>query len=252
MTTTEATGSEVLVTTSFGQEGYHHYGKRFIETYLDHCGHPLLVFYEKGIPSSCPKDDRIEYFDLFQFKEVLETDGMMAVSDPIFRGLMKGDKGPVYNYRYDANKFFRKVFAYAIASTTFAKGRLVAWFDADVQFKKEVPSDFLPSLLGPGEYMAYIGREWLHSECGFMLFDTKHPAHQMFMLMCVEAYRTKAFRYLGELHDCYVFDFFRSVLRVPANNLTRDETGEQPFDDSVLGEYATHLKGSRKYKEKAA
>lgn len=232
-----------MIVTSFSQKGYHEYGKRFITTFLDHwADEELTVYFEKGVPSNKPEDDRITYKDLYQFGDFVKFEELMKASDPLYCGMHAGHKGEaVYNFRYDANRFFRKVFCISdICKKSTGK---VAWVDADVHFVKDVPKDFLSMLLPRGEYIAHLGREWLYTEAGFMIFDTNHPANDLFMPLYYNAYFTGAFKYLGEFHDCYILDFLRKVLAVPTVNLTKNEVSDHPFQESVLGEYMVHLKG---------
>lgn len=72
------------------------------------------------------------------------------------------------------------------------------------------------------------------------------PAIFDFMRLYRNTYTTGAFRYLGEWHDCYVFDFARLASGLPTNNLADGLTVEQlnhPFVYAEIGKYADHLKG---------
>jgi hypothetical protein len=75
------------------------------------------------------------------------------------------------------------------------------------------------------------------------VFNLEHDIMEMFMVMYRSAYFNGAFRYLGEMHDCYVLDFLIRLLNVPTRNLTVNEKSDHPFQESVLGQYMTHLKG---------
>ena len=236
-----------MIVTSFSQKGYHLYGKKFISTFLEHTNNEkLAVFYENNMPSNRPDDGRIIYKDLVGYDGFIEFCKTIQNSDPLFRGLVrnledKDSKDPIYNFRFDAFRFFRKVFAITQANK-FCKDRYLTWIDADVYFYENLPDGFFETVLS-GKYLAYLGRPGIFSECGFMTFDRSHDVHATFMKLYWDAYSTGAFRMLGQWHDCYVFDFIRELLNVPSNNLAKGHPSDHPFVDSVLGKYMDHLKG---------
>ena len=239
-----------MIITSFSQEGYHEYGKDFITSFIEHCKHEkLTVYYEKGIPSNRPQDKRIKYINLSQFSEFNQFEQLMLQSDPLYQGIMRDPNGKnAYNFRFNAAKFFKKVFCVTHASSSH-KGKF-AWMDADVIFTKDLPDGFIDSVLPDDKYIAHLNREWLYTE-GFMVFNTNHDAHQYFMPLYLNMYFTGAFKYLGEFHDCYVLDCLIKLLAVPTVNLTVNEKSNHPFQESVIGEFAEHLKGPERKKRKA-
>lgn len=238
-----------MIVTSFSQKGYHLYGKRFIESFLKYWkDENLIVYYENGIPSNCPKDDRIMYVNLYSYDEFVAFENLLKRSDPLFTGLMRGmgnEGKPVNtnNFRFNAYCFFRKVFAMTDAMNfEWAKEGPVAWIDADVIIYNDIPEGFISQTLD-GKYLAYLGRAGLFSETGYIAFDSNHPVHDGFIDLFRKTYLTGAFRFLGNWTDCYVFDFVREVLQVPEKNLAKGLSIEHPFVDSILGKYMDHLKG---------
>jgi len=239
-----------MIITSFSQKGYHEYGKRFIEGFLKHWkDQTLTVYYEHGIPSAAPKDDRIIYKDLYSFDDFKQIEAVLNNSDPIYSGKHINPQNPqqqVYNFRYDANRFYRKVFA--ICDACHSQNGIVAWVDADVVFKADIPPNFLQGIFAvkegePEFYMAVLERKWLYSENGFVGFNTNHPANNFFMPLWYNTYAEGAFKYLGEFHDCYSMDFIRTAMAIPYKNLNPNEQSNHPFQESILGEYMEHLKG---------
>jgi hypothetical protein len=191
-----------------------------------------------------------------EFRDLLAVDGVVEFleniqdSDPIFRGLMKGENQTIYNYRYDAYRFCRKVFsitdAYWQNKNADNPDRYMAWIDADTVFTAEVPRDFLVTQLGEDEFLAFLDRPHAYTEAGWMVFDTQHDYAFDFFYMYASVYTTGAFRYLGEWHDCYVLDFVRVLSRVKCHRLTKGFSDEQmghPFIHAEIGQYADHLKG---------
>lgn len=237
-----------MIVTSFSQKGFHQYGKDFIETFLQNWkDETLLVYYERGIPSDAPQDERVTYVNLYRFDDFVKFEQLILASHPVFRGICNHPKSdqPLYNFRFDVNRFFRKV--YAITDAYFNHRHddddFIAWIDADVRFEKEIPADFLKSLIPDDKAIAHINREWLYTEAGFMLFRTDHALMEMFMVLYKAAYFNGSFRYLAEMHDCYVFDFITRLIEIPRHSLAKNEHSDHPFQECELGEYMTHLKG---------
>lgn len=239
-----------MIVTSFSQTGYHEYGKRFLDTFLEQYKEErLLAYYESGIPSNAPKDERITYIDICSFEEFSNFEKRILQSDPVFRGQMKGPEGaPVYNFRLDAFKFFRKVFAITQASKlndTENQDQYIAWFDADIVFHKPPPDNFLANMIR-SDYLAYLGRPSMYSECGFIGFNTHHEKHNSFMELYWNTYISDAFTLLSEWHDCQVFDLVRRQLNCPAKNLAKGILSDHPYVSSILGTFSDHRKGDRK------
>lgn len=249
-----------MIVTSFHQEGYHQYGKKFIEGFLEKWpDEELTVYYEKGIPSSCPKDPRITYRDLYVYNDFKEFEKHLLASDPVFRGVVahpQDTQKTLYNFRFDANRFFRKVYAITEAyDTAKAVGNdfpYLIWLDADILFDKDpLPVDFAQTILPEDYAIAHLNREWLYTEAGGMIFNMRHPIMELFMVLYRSTYLNGAFRYLGELHDCYVLDLIIRQLGMPTVNLTVQEKSDHPFEESIFGKYMTHLKGPERKKKGA-
>ena len=236
-----------MIVTSFHQEGYHQYGKTFIEGFIENWkDETLIVYFEKGIPSNCPKNLRVAYINLYDADDFCKFEELLQKSDPVFRGIMSDPHNPeqqLYNFRFDVNRFFRKVYAVTDAYMNHCKDERLAWLDADIIFTQTLPANFLEKVL-PAEYgIAHLNREWLYTEAGFVAFNTRHDIMELFMILYKGVYFNGAFRYLGELHDCYVLDFVMRQIAMPSVNLSINEKSNHPFQESVLGGYMTHLKG---------
>lgn len=243
-----------MIVTSFGQKGYHTYGKRFIESFLKHWPEEehLTVYYERALPSKCPQSDRLHYINLFEYEDFLMFMDVLNRSDPLYSGMMK--KGPEggqsYNFRYDAHKFFRKVYAMCDAGLN-CQDTFLTWIDADVETHSDVPKDFIKDMYeqGDGNYIVHLDRDWSYSETGFVAFNTQHDMNESFMKLFLAAYFNGSFKYLGEFHDCYVFDFIRKLINVPCKSITEDAADRYLFDSSVLGKYMRHDKGPERKAE---
>lgn len=240
-----------MLITSFSQKGYHEYGKRFIETTLEHWkDERLRVYFEHGIPSSAPRDDRVEYIDLYTLQGFEAFELALRGSDPIFAGIMATPEGKqVYNFRYDAMRFFRKAFCIHHACTEDGTDPRVAWLDADSYAFADVPANFLYATLPENTFIAHLQREWLYTESGFVVFNTNHEECVPFMKLYMDTYLNGAFKLLGEWHDCYVLDLCIKQLNVTRVHLTKDEQAPHPFNDSVIGAHYDHMKGPDRKKQ---
>ena len=124
----------------------------------------------------------------------------------------------------------------------------IAWLDADTVFDANVPEGFLADCVGES-FVAFLGRESIYTESGFVVYNIKHDCSLHFFMFYRDMYLTGAFAYLGEWHDCYVFDTVRKLLKVPGVNMAEGLEGEElmhPFLHTAIGKYADHLKGPRK------
>ena len=231
-----------MLVTSFNKKGFEEYGRRFIESFLEHWKDEHLIAYHGGDIDGLIKHERVEYRRLEQIPGFQELEERLLESDPLYAGVMQGPKDePAYNYRYDALKFFRKVFAITDAAKR-TEGYL-AWIDADCVVVRDVPEKFNQFLLPPSKFVAYLGRPEHYSECGFMVFNLDHAACSEFMRHYRGIYETGAFRLCGEWHDSWLFDLVRELLQPPEKNLAAGCDPSHPFVDSVLGRYIDHLKG---------
>jgi hypothetical protein len=127
----------------------------------------------------------------------------------------------------------------------------IIWLDADTFTHSKVTMEFLLSLVDPKKYLTYLGRDNNYSECGFVIYNVKHPANRMFMESWKLLYTSDNLFKLAQWHDSYVFDFLRIHYE---NNHVISNTNLSPwgkdydhvFINSVLGEYIDHMKGDRK------
>ena len=247
-----------MIITSFSQKGYHQYGKNFILEFLENWpDEELTVYYERGYPSSAPQDERLTWVNLYDFKDFKRFEDRLNSSDPLFGGVMHikqedATRKPVYNFRFDARRFYRKVWCMEHMSRQEGVEKF-AWVDADVQFVDKAPENFLENLFTLDDptkelYIVHLNREWLYSETGFIAFRTDTEIMSLFFAMAKNTYLSGAFRYLGEWHDCYVLDLVMRQLDVPRGSLVQDEKSDHVFNDSMIGQFMIHNKGPERKK----
>lgn len=241
--------------TSFSQAGYEKYGRRFLESFVQHTSIPIKVYVE-GVEPDDFQHEQVEYRDLYEVDQMWDflvkvkaheiMRGEQIVEDPKDR-----QKGVVYNYRYDAFKFARKIYAIWDAHEKATEGDTMVWIDADVivleDFDEELIHQFRPV---PEVEVAYLGRRHLHSECGFVVYyDLRSEKMLDFFDLMRREYSNGAFVHLHEWHDCYVFDHARYLVGMKCFNISQDVPDEgliHPWCYTILAKYFDHLKGPRK------
>jgi len=211
-----------MIVTTFSPDGYIQYGKKFIETYKKYCKYPLIVYVEDDL-----KIEGVEVRQLYDVPGCREF--LSRISN------YKPD-----HYRRDVNKFSRKVFAICDAMKRYNGS--MAFVGADTVFQKDIPDSFLDDML-EDVYLAYLGRSNYHSETDFIAFDTTHQVNHLFRELFLSIYTTGSFQHLKYYCDSDVFDFVRTTLNIPENNLNIIDDKNHPFVNSILGEYMDHLKG---------
>jgi len=154
------------------------------------------------------------------------------------------------NYRFNAAKFCHKVFALTHCALTIDTDVLF-WIDADSHTFQSPSIDFLKSLMPDNIYNCYLGRQNMHSECGFMGFNLKHHANREFMEFWLNIFDEDLVFELPEWHDSYVYDVIRQLFedkeKITSHNLRAGiKDDHHPFLNSVLGDYFDHLIGPRR------
>ena len=237
----------ITVLTSFGQRGYAEYGVRFLQTFQNHWPKEVqLLIYHEGQPKlggydllvdvpSCQAFLARHQFNLMvQGKE--RSPGHRWKLDCVKKG---------YNFRYDAYKFCRKIFAIEHAASVVGSGKLF-WVDADVVTFENIPLSFLEKMLPDNVCTSYLGRSGgYHSECGFVGYSLDHPRCHAFIKTFAALYRDDTFLNLEEWHDSWVYDWIRRQTGVPGYDISASVSGHV-FINSPLGQYMDHLKGDRK------
>jgi hypothetical protein len=152
-----------------------------------------------------------------------------------------------YNFRFDACKFSKKVFAIAMIAEHLAIGppAKLFWIDADTITHAPVPLALLDRVLPDGAALSCLARQGYHSECGFVGYNFGHTAATRFIKSFEALYHSEAVFQLAEWHDSWVFDWLRNKLQTPTHNIPHKSKGH-PFVNSVLGDYMDHMKGNRK------
>ncbi len=200
--------------TSFSPWGYKAYGKKFLESFVEHCDLPIFVYHENEEPDLVGPN----YRNLFDDEELL--------------CFLKNCLDDGNNYRYQANRFSRKVFAV----TDKPEADCWIWIDADIEVFERIDEAFLERVCPQGYKGSYIGRmDWHHSECGWVSYRD-HSVLERFR----KTYISGEVFALDEWHDSYVFDRIRGDNWF---NIAEGVEGMHPWPDTPLGEVMIHHKG---------
>lgn len=238
----------ITVLTSFSQKGYAEYGARFIDTFQKFWPDDIkLLIYHEGQPelggydlltevTSCAEFLRV-YKDNLIVQGRAREDGRYWKKDCLQSG---------YNFRYDAYKFSRKIFAIEHAAKIVQRGKLF-WVDADVVTFNHVTRDFLNRQLPNEVCTSYLGRvKGYHSECGFVGYNLNQVRCHDFISVFASIYRSGTFMKLAEWHDSWVYDYVRGQMGISSKNISAPGSSGHVFIQSELGLCMDHLKGDRK------
>ena len=224
----------MLAVTSFHPEGFEKYGRRCLEGLAEFFPGRIVAYHEELPPELNVKVDYRDLFSIPGLNPFLERIKRVAGANGY------GHDG--YDYRYDCNKFCRKVFA---QDAVFDEDEYVFWIDADTVVKQEIREGFLKEIF-EGTALAYMGRN-TYTETGFVGFHTKHPDFERFRKNYLPWITSgKIFGQLKGWHDCIAFDQAREGLK--GRNLTpRGRNYDPVMVNSVLHPFLDHLKGNRKH-----
>lgn len=226
----------MIAVTSFSPAGFELYGRKCLTSLVKHFPGKIVV-YDEGKTDF--HDEKVEFRSLFSIPTI------QAYLDRIAKHPGADGKTPNgYDYRYDANKFCRKVFA---QDAVFDEDEYVFWFDADTVALQDIPAKFLQALVSE-HALAYLGRAQSYTETGFLAFNTKKEDFQRFRDAYLNYFLSgRIFSQLKGWHDCIAFDEARKG--VSGRNLSPDGQGVgNVMGMTVLAPYLVHNKGNRKFR----
>lgn len=235
-----------LLVTTFNLDGYNLYGKKMLESFLQYWpkDQQILVYTENCTLDSNLNDDRIIVKDLLLVQELVAFKARHK-ENPLANGYKDSSSK---NFLFDAVRFSHKVFALYDAVRNNA-GKSIIWLDADTITHNIIPQDFLDSNFPDTYGIAYLGRIKQYTECGWVVYHTKHPLMKDFWETFTGYYKNDTIFELQEWHDSFVFDVVRKEYESRGmlnQNITPDCVAGHPFINCILGEYMDHMKGPRK------
>ncbi|WPB58967.1 hypothetical protein [Xylophilus sp. GOD-11R] len=256
------------VVTTCHAAGYRDYGQVMVETYLRHWPQqvPLLLYHESFDPPVSP--GRVFARDLVESSPELMAFKARHRDDPRAHGDLLPRRrlrlGPLSiplpmrirkaKYRWDAVRFAHKAYAiFDAARRTDAD--LLIWIDADTRFFADVDFAELAALSPPESAVSCLRRPQ-HSECGFVVYNLRHPETRRLLQEFEAMYSRDLFWREREYHDSYLFDVVRR--RAEARGAQVHDIGEgagwkasHVLINSRLGRFMDHMKGDRKSEGKS-
>ncbi len=244
---------KIDVVTSCSREGFERYGLKFLDTF--HRYWPvevgLYVVSEDNLilpPSILHGERRVFFVPLNCASKPVQEFYDRHANNRRAQGLDSPmAKNGNSDFRLNAVKFSKKVFAINLALTRTPAQRLI-WLDADVYTHAQVPFDFIANFppRGTAYALSCLDRGRLyHSECGFVAYNLEHQKTRPFITEFQRLYTSDEVFKLKEWHDSYVFDWLRKRDGITAHCIPHKSNGH-PFVFSELGRYMDHMKGARK------
>lgn len=240
----------ISVVSSCSASGWKEYGERFVDTFLRHW--PVEVKLHVVSEDSVDLPDGVSFHALWDSKSARDFERRHRkqqrshgkVREPNAAGWTPKKVADGYNFRYDAYRFAKKVFAIEQVARSLPGGKLF-WIDADVVTFANVPVEALNRLLPDTCAISCLDRTPYHSECGFVGYNLDHTATRKFITAFADIYASDKVFSLREWHDSWVFDWLRKDMNIPAYHIPH-KSRSQPFINSELSQWLDHLKGSRK------
>lgn len=230
-----------MIVTCFHKKGYEKYGKRMLESAIEHYDGDIVA-YSEDFDDWGPdlQHEKVSYRPLQDISGYDAFMGYCSRSD-IFRGLTPFG----YDYNHDAVKFTKKVFA-QFDAFTLEPGKII-WVDADSVIRKPTNLDFFA-----GKAIFHLGRDGFYTETGVVGFDTEHPDFNEFLKQYRRVYQKGIIFTLQRWHDCEALDWAIVESNIQTHNLSPDWKKGDDLDvlkTTELSEFITHLKGVQKWKQ---
>jgi len=237
----------VIVVTSCSLDGWNRYGAKGVATLLQYWPpevHVHLVS-EDVLPLDAMRQLACEQGRLMFWDLGLHERATGFYEQHRKNNTAKGHMHTHYDFRKDAWRFSKKVFAIEMVARYTAGGRLI-WLDADTVTLSPVPMEMLQRM-PPNEFsLAFLDRSRkYHSECGFVGYNLNRDDTRNFIATFADLYVSGEVFKLKEWHDSWVFDWVRHHTRIAGYGIPHNNNSH-PFVHSELGKYMDHLKGARK------
>jgi len=272
----------MIFITTFTKEIYNICGKRLLESFIEtnnYREHKMFIFFEDGdnLFTDYYPEWLVEWNDkpYFTFVNLMnyEYDGKKII--PFVDSLLKPQINFTDEYSSPRSvKWFRPVaamhyFYELMGNTNFSS------IDADCLFTKQVSENFFNEMLN-GYNLSFLGRENFktmrhgaynaqgdyihtktvlatkkdtHSETGYIGFNFKIPGTGEFIKRNFDYWLNQEVLNLEFKTDCHTFDATRKELDLKYNNLCTpmgevSPIGSRVIEDSIIGEFLIHHKGT--------
>lgn len=228
----------IEVITTFNQQGYDLYGRRFLESWLQYWPdtHRITVYTEKVV---VPVQHRVTQIDLLSTCPDLAVFKQYCEQNAIAQANAKRK-----NYYLKAAKWSHKVFAMEHALCT-SQARYLIWLDADTYTRAPMPAQWESRLLQGACFAAHseLIRHGWHIESGLVIFDLEHSDIDVIKQELARPYRPPySIFQLAKPWDS--FWLWQLSARVAFNDLNRGGV----FGHPLVKPYLVHEVGKKKYK----
>jgi len=237
--------SKILCVTTFNKTLYDNYAHKFIETY--NFPYDLMVYCEDD--TTFLENIKVSYNlilvnstkNIPEMNEFIKCNKERNITDVKNGGFLK-----------DGIRFCYKVFVVTHAGLNFPDYNYIMWLDADNIFFNPLPYNIISSdYTNDNSMMSFLGRKTMYSECGFLIFNMKHPYIKPYFLEMKRMYTSNDIYKLKEWHDSYVWDYvrrdFENKYKIKTFSITGFDRDGDILAQSSLIKYLRHLKGNRKY-----
>ena len=239
--------------TTFHKDGWEQYGKRMVDTFLEHWPAEVRIhLYCENVQPNV-KQPRVVEHDIFEVCPQIR-DYLDKHDNPHNNGYRSG----VRDFKFDAIKFCYKVFAQCHRIKN-SKAETLLFIDADTVTFDTPPLTELVKLLPQDHFTSYIGRpnnnKLPFAETGFIMYNLKHPNVREFADVFEDLYTSGKIFDLRYQVDCFTYDTARKAIEQKHNAKSNDITGpdglgkRHPFVNTILGTFMDHLKGDRRKAE---
>jgi hypothetical protein len=257
---------KITVVTTSHERGYADYGREMLRSFDAHWPDDVrLWFYHEGFGVE-PPSARVELFDLRTASPGLARFKERHQDHPRARGMMRkrwklrwgGLKLALerpwgvrrYRYRWDAVRFAHKMYAIFHAAANCNSDVLI-WIDADTRFFAPVDRATIESFVPADAFLGCLRRTMMHTECGFVAYNLRHPAIAGFLRDFAAFYDQDLFLREQEFHDSWLFDIARRRAEARGHRSHDIAEGigkhaEHVLINSRLGAFMDHMKGDRK------
>jgi len=239
------------VTTTWGSKHWDVYGRRCVESILEHWPSEVKkIFYPDNVSQSVAGFNT-EYYSLAETQPQLQKFIDRNKDNNLIKQKMA--KPLRSAFEYDAVRFSWKVFCMIDAASRCQTDRLI-FVDADTVTYKKIPMSWLEHIAPGNKFSTFLGRPKKgFSETGFVTFNLALPHAKKFFARWQEYYDKDLWQNLKGFTDSFTYDAARidTTPRYLDNDLNDGRFlgyrgSKHPFINSELGEYMDHLKGDRK------
>lgn len=234
----------IHVVTTFHAKGYEQFGKRFIESFLQHWPEETRLWV---MAEGCQPEGNERVF----VRDLMACDDLVAfkqrhLSNPGAHGHF----GERYDYMHDAIRWCHRIFALREAAEMSAADILIN-IDADIVCFDDMPFEFLSTLMPADADIGYMPRQRMYSECSFVLYRIGAEKALDFIREHTAYYVSDKIFKLPFWTDCHPFDLMVASHRKKGDMVFHNindgiPDSMHPFINGPLGSYMDHLKGDRK------